>query len=80
MPLYELVGCRTEGTATFFPANGHSAAEAREVCAGCEVGGECLTWGPRQDTDVEGVWPGPRNLTAAASARPDAPRPDLDNL
>ncbi len=29
----------------FFPERGRSAAEAKAICAGCPVVGECLEWG-----------------------------------
>jgi len=40
----------------FFPASGHSAVPAKQVCARCEVRAECLEWALTHDE--WGVWGG----------------------
>lgn len=46
----------------FFPQSRRSSAEARQICAGCPVRIDCLTYAERHG--VEGIWGG-RKFTGA---------------
>jgi WhiB family redox-sensing transcriptional regulator len=50
--------CRGADTATFFPKERRSTQAAREICAGCPVRVECLTYA--RTHGVEGIWGGRR--------------------
>jgi WhiB family redox-sensing transcriptional regulator len=55
----ELAACAGMPIETFFPAKGQAvaAANARTICASCEVRPQCLAYA-RSFSDTSGVWAG----------------------
>lgn len=49
--------CQMYDPETFFPEKGGSSRAAKQICARCEVKGECLEWAITQDVPF-GVWGG----------------------
>lgn len=58
----EKAACRQFDPELFFPlgsgpATAHQAAQAKAVCACCQVSAQCLTWALRH-REVDGIWGG----------------------
>jgi WhiB family redox-sensing transcriptional regulator len=53
----DLALCTQTDPEAFFPEKGESAADAKKVCAKCEVPGDCLIWALRkpQKQDLFGI-------------------------
>lgn len=49
--------CAQTDPEAFFPEKGGSTADAKRVCAGCEVRGICLQWAINHDERF-GIWGG----------------------
>lgn len=49
--------CAQVDPALFFPARGHAAPEARQICMGCPVRAECLADALSRN-EPSGVWGG----------------------
>jgi len=49
--------CRGEPIELFFPGKGGSMTRARELCTGCPVMGECLSYADA-DEDLDRWWGG----------------------
>lgn len=54
---HELAGCRGADTDLFFIERGGSSREAKRICEGCVVRGECLTFAV-EHREEWGVWGG----------------------
>lgn len=55
----DLAACADQPTVDFFPdpADLGAISAAKELCAGCPVAGECLTWAV-ETNQTEGIWGG----------------------
>jgi len=53
----QYAACRGAGTSMHFPNQGAGIADARAVCAGCEVRSDCLDYA-LADPSLGGVWAG----------------------
>lgn len=55
----EAAACIERGDIDFFtdPSDLAAISAAKEVCAGCPVAGECLTWAI-ETNQTEGIWGG----------------------
>ena len=62
---FEDAACRGAETAVFFPVSDTFADEAKAVCAGCPVAGQCLEYA-LETHQSDGVWGG---LTAVERHR-----------
>jgi WhiB family redox-sensing transcriptional regulator len=64
--------CRGAGPKTWFPHPSQPAAEAKRICAGCPVRGECLDYA-LENREEGGIWGGlnkhERKKVAAARRR-----------
>lgn len=49
--------CRSVAPEVFFPSDGAGVDEARRICVGCPVAGECLDYALTHHID-HGVWGG----------------------
>lgn len=72
--------CRGEPLETFFPERGGSHRRAREMCAGCPVQPDCLSFA-LEDTDTAGWWGGTaeqarRNMVALQTPAERATQPE----
>ena len=61
--------CAQTDPEAFFPEKGGSTREAKRICVGCEVKGECLEYALGQDERF-GIWGGCPSASAAASSAP----------
>lgn len=55
---HEAAACRGINPDLFFPQRGASTREAKEVCRGCVVRGECLEYALTPPTEKFGIWGG----------------------
>lgn len=56
-PWQERALCAQTDPESFFPEKGGSSKEAKRVCYGCDVRGECLEFALRRDERF-GIWGG----------------------
>lgn len=42
----------------FFPERGHNGAQAKLICAGCEVRAECRAFALERPERLDGIWGG----------------------
>jgi WhiB family transcriptional regulator, redox-sensing transcriptional regulator len=56
-PWMDQARCAETDPDAFFPEKGQSNRPAKQVCSGCEVSGECLSYALRHDIR-EGIWGG----------------------
>ena len=58
-PDWDVLGarCRESDPLSFYPENGHNAAEAKSVCRGCPARAECLAYAVATDEQY-GIWGG----------------------
>lgn len=57
-PSWQAAGaCRNVAPEVFFPVRGQNATEAKDVCLGCRVRGECLEYAIENRIRI-GVWGG----------------------
>lgn len=61
----ERSACRGEPVGTFLPERGQSIRRAQELCDGCPVRMECLSY-DLDKTDTAGSWGGAANAAGAA--------------
>ena len=59
--------CAQTDPEAFFPEKGGSTREAKRICTGCEVRGECLEYALEHDERF-GIWVGSPNGTPPAQA------------
>lgn len=57
MAWYELGDCSGVDPDLFFPGQGESTAEAKAICAGCQVREQCLEWA-LDNAEKFGIWGG----------------------
>lgn len=50
--------CKEHPEVDFFASDNRSIAQAKAVCRGCLVRGECQEWAGRQEFRLAGVWGG----------------------
>lgn len=57
MAWYKLGDCQGVDPDLFFPGQGESTAEAKAICAGCQVREQCLEWAI-EHAEKFGIWGG----------------------